>query len=253
MLRTPEAVPSVAPSRIGRHALVFLHGLLGRVTNWDGATRHFRDRCRLLPVSFPIYEPEAPYHTVKSLTAHVLTEMDAAGMDKAVLFGNSMGGQIALNVALAAPERVSGLVLTGSAGLLERGFTKDMPMRPSPDYLRERMHRIFYNPIFATDELVADVHGLLQVNKNKLRLIKLARRLKLQNLHDELPRISMPTLLIWGREDRITPLPVAETFAERMPNARLEVLDCCGHAPNIERPEEFNRLAEEFLCEIGCG
>jgi len=253
MLRKRDTGGSaVAPDRVPA-PLVFLHGLLGQVTNWDSSTAHFGKRRRLLPFSFNLYDTDSPYQNVESLTQAALDDMRRAALDKAVVFGNSMGGQIALNIALRAPRRTAALVLTGSAGLLERGFSNSMPLNPTCDYIRERIMEIFYDPALATDELVEEIHTLLQKNRNKLRLVKLARALKQQNLYDELPRIECPVLLIWGRNDQITPLRVARTFANRLPNARLKVLDECGHAPNIERPDEFNRLAEEFLCEIGCG
>jgi pimeloyl-ACP methyl ester carboxylesterase len=66
-----------------------------------------------------------------------------------------------------------------------------------------------------------------------------------------LPKIAAPTLLIWGKQDTITPLDVAHVFTDRLPHAHMRVLDQCGHAPNIERPEAFNLLVEEFLAEIG--
>ena len=253
MLRNRDTGGSVVAPKHGRAPLVFLHGLLGHVTNWDSVTAHFGKRRRLLPFSFNLYDTNSPYQNVESLTQAALDDMRRAALDKAVVFGNSMGGQIALNIALQAPERTAALVLTGSAGLLERGFSNSMPLNPTCDYIRERIMEIFYDPALATDELVGEIHALLQKNRNKLRLVKLARALKQQNLYDELPRVVCPVLLIWGRNDRITPLRVAKTFADRLPNARLKVLDECGHAPNIERPDDFNKLAEEFLCEIGCG
>jgi len=243
---------AVAPNRV-RAPLVFLHGLLGHVTNWDSATEYFGKRRRLLPVSFRLYDTDSPYQNVESLTRAVLDDMRRAALDRAIVFGNSMGGQIALNIALRAPERTAALVLTGSAGLLERGFSNSMPLNPTPEYLRQRIMEVFHDPALATDELVREIHSLLQKNRNKLRLVKLARALKQQNLYDELPRVACPVLHIWGRNDQITPLRIARTFADRLPNARLKVLEECGHAPNIERPGDFNRLAEEFLCEIGCG
>ena len=237
----------------GHRSLVFLHGLMGGVSNWAGSLEHFQGSCKLLPVAFKLYGDDAPQHDLNTLTEHALNQMDLMRMDKAVIFGNSMGGQIALNIALTAPERVAGLVLAGSAGLLERGYTNDTPLRPSREYIRKRVEEVFHNPIHATEELVDEVYRIFKVTRNKLRIVRLARTLKMCNMHDCLPKIDIPVLLIWGREDLITPLSVAETFAERLPNARMVVLDDCGHVPNIEEPEAFNRFSQEFLCQIGYG
>jgi pimeloyl-ACP methyl ester carboxylesterase len=70
-------------------------------------------------------------------------------------------------------------------------------------------------------------------------------------MYDHLPEIDTPALLVWGNQDRITPPEVGRTFVERMPRARLFFIDQCGHAPNIEKPDELNAASEEFLKEIG--
>jgi len=235
----------------GQRSLVFLHGMMGGVSNWAASLDYFRKQCRTLPVAFKLYGNDAPQHNLDTLTNYALRQMDRMEIEAAVVFGNSMGGQVALNMALTAPERVIGLVLTGSAGLLERGYTNDTPLRPSRNYIRKRVEEIFYNPIHATDELIDEVYRIFKVNRNKLQIVRLARALKLSNMRDKLPRIRVPVLLIWGREDHVTPLSVAEIFAERLPNARMVVLNGCGHAPNIEEPEIFNQLSQEFLYQIG--
>jgi pimeloyl-ACP methyl ester carboxylesterase len=234
-----------------QRALVLLHGLMGHVSNWDSLVEHFRTRYRVYPIDFDIFDPKAPYFTVESLTECVREKLNELGVGRTVVFGNSMGGQIAINFALTERERVDGLVLTGSAGLLERSLAKDAPLNPSREYMRERAKEVFYNPALVTDEIVEDLYRTLGSLHNKLRLVKLARSVREFDLHDLLPEVTAPTLLIWGRQDTITPVSVAQTFTDRLPNARLRVLDRCGHAPNIERPEEFNRLVEEFLAEIG--
>lgn len=231
--------------------LVLLHGLLGHVSNWDGLVEHFRTRYQVHAIRFPLFEPDAPYFNVATLTDLVRDNMDRLGVERAAIFGNSMGGQIALNFALLYPRRVDALVLTGSAGLLERGLAHDAPVTPSPDYIREKAAEVFYDPSHVTEEMVEDIRQILSSVRNKLRLVKLARALREFNLYESLPKIAAPTLLIWGKQDTLTPLEVAKVFTDRLPRAQMRVLDQCGHAPNIERPAEFNRIVEEFLAEIG--
>jgi pimeloyl-ACP methyl ester carboxylesterase len=232
-------------------ALVLFHGFFGDVSNWAATVARFQRRYRVLPIGFQLYRRDSPYHTVASLTRAACEEMDRLGLEEAVLFGNSMGGQIALNVALEQPHRVAGLVLTGSAGLMERNLADHAPLDPPRDYIRGKVEQVFFDPRHATDEIVDEVQGILRDNRNKLRLVKLARSLRAFNMHDRLREIAAPTLLVWGKQDSITPVEVGEIFAERLPRAQLFVLDRCGHAPNIEQPEELNRLAEQFLVEIG--
>jgi pimeloyl-ACP methyl ester carboxylesterase len=206
----------------------------------------------MMAVDFPLYEKGAPYHNVDSLTQHVIGRLDHEGVSKAVFFGNSMGGQIALNLAATVPDRVAGLVLTGSAGLLERSLVNNhTPMKPSRDWIRNRVREVFYDKVHASDALVEEVLEVLSTTRNKLRLVKLARALRNYSMRELLPRIAAPTLLVWGKQDTITPVEAGEQFASYMPNARMYVLDQCGHAPNIEKADAFNKLADAFLEEIG--
>lgn len=231
--------------------LVLLHGLMGHASNWAATVTHFQGRYRVLPLTFDTCGEDQPYHTLESLTEATCEAMDRHGVERAVLFGNSMGGQIALKVALTAPQRVAGLVLAGSAGLLERSLADNPPLNPSRDYVRAKVREVFFDERHVTDERLDEIERMLCGVRNKLRLVKLARSLRACNLHAHLPEVAAPTLLVWGQQDTITPIDTAQVFAERLPNARLRVLDQCGHSPNIEWPDKFNRLAEEFLIEIG--
>ena len=251
MTPTRTLLERIQRPRTATRALVLFHGFFGDVSNWSATVERFERRYRVLPIGFQLYKRDSPYHSVASLTRAACEEMDRLGLEEAVLFGNSMGGQVALNVALEQPHRVAGLVLTGSAGLMERNLADHAPLDPPREYIRGKVEQVFFDPRHATDEIVDEVQGILRDNRNKLRLVKLARSVREFNLHDRLPAITAPTLLVWGKQDSITPVEVGEIFAQRLPRARMFVLDRCGHAPNIEQPEELNRLTEEFLAEIG--
>jgi len=83
-----------------------------------------------------------------------------------------------------------------------------------------------------------------------LRLIKIARSADEETVTEQLETLPMPTLLIWGHDDVITPPNVAEEFRDRMPNAHLHFIDECGHAPMIEHPDRFNQLTLRFLDKL---
>ena len=126
-----------------------------------------------------------------------------------------------LRVALAAPERVSGLVLTGSSGLFERGFTRGVPHRPSADFVREKMEEIFHDPTLRDPGVgrvgPADRH---HAGLGAARAAVRPRRASGQ-CRGRLAEVRPPTLLVWGREDRITPPEVAERFRRLIPDAEL--------------------------------
>ncbi len=230
--------------------LVFLHGLFGKVTNWESTRNFFKKKYRVGAVDFVLYDPKAPYQNVQSLTQSTLRFMDQHKIAICVLFGNSLGGHVALNLALNYPERVAALILTGSAGLIERNYSM-IAVNPDREYIEQRIGEVFYDQSFSTDERVQEALDILQYNRNKLRLIKLTRSSRRLNMFEHLPEVKPPVLLVWGRQDMVTPLDIGKIFESRIPRAKLFVIDKCGHAPNIEKPDELNIAAEAFFKEIG--
>ena len=116
--------------------------------------------------------------------------------------------------------------------------------------MRERAAATFYDPRHATGELVDEMLAIVQDRERAVRLIKMARSQQEETVTDRLGAIRAPTLLVWGRDDQITPPDVAVEFSERLPNAELHFIDRCGHAPMIERPAAFNEVVLGFLNRV---
>jgi pimeloyl-ACP methyl ester carboxylesterase len=171
-------------------------------------------------------------------------------LDSTILVGNSLGGHIALLYALDHPDLIEALVLSGSSGIYETTMGTTFFKRQDREFIRERTEMTFYDPVHATDELVDEMFDIVNDRPRALRLLKIARSADEETVTEQLSRLDMPTLLIWGQDDIITPPDVAEEFRDRMPNARLHFIDECGHAPMIEHPEAFNNLTLDFLSEL---
>jgi pimeloyl-ACP methyl ester carboxylesterase len=154
---------------------------------------------------------------------------------------------VALELTLRHPGRVSALVLTGSSGLFERSFTRGVPHRPTPEWVRAKMEEIFFDPACVTAEWVEAVHRAVTRRDSALRILQTARAAKRSSLGERLPRIAAPTCLIWGEEDQITPPEVARLFADRIPGSDLHLIPRCGHAPMLEQPEAFNCILGAWL------
>ena len=228
--------------------LLLLHGLFGTLSNWQGVVDEFAADHRVIIPLLPIYEMPLTQAGVPGLVAYVEGFVAALGLPPTfAVLGNSLGGHIALVYALGNPARVSQLVLTGSSGLFEDGMGGSFPKRGNYDYVRERVGYTFYDPATATKELIDEVFEVTNSNAKCLRIISIARSAQRHNLSKELPRLNIPTLLVWGLNDTITPPPVAHEFARLLPQATLRFLDHCGHAPMMERPEAFNRYLRAFL------
>jgi len=227
--------------------VVLLHGLMGRADHWGTVLDELGDVCRPIALSLPIFDPRLGEVSVEALGRHVVRFLDALDLGRAVIGGNSLGGHVALAIALERPDRVSGLILTGSSGLLERTFTRSVPHRPSLEYVRARMEEVFHDPGFVTPAWVESVCELLTTRQSAVRVVRFARAAKRHRVEARLPGLRIPTLLVWGREDRITPPTVAERFLALLPDARLSYIGRCGHAPMLERPEAFADIVEGWL------
>lgn len=236
----------------GNPILLFLHGLFGSLSNFIPLVEYFGNRgaTACVPI-LPLYTMPLEEATVDGLVKYVRQFMDHMGFEEAILIGNSLGGHIALLMALKFPERVQALVLTGSSGLYERTLGSEYPRRNDRDFIREKAEMTFYDPAFVTDELVDEVYQIVNNRASAIRVISLSRSAMRSNLRADLPQIRQPVCLIWGRQDQITPPEVAEEFHQLLPDSELHFIDRCGHAPMMERPAEFIRRMEAFLVRRG--
>ena len=231
--------------------IVLLHGMIGTVSNWNRAIQalaqhHYRVIVPVLPVTeLPLNQTHIPGFS--DFVRKFLTTME---LGPHVLGGNSLGGHVALYYTLRYPAEVKALVLTGSAGIREREVGTMTPRRRDRTFIRERAAMTFYDPNMVTDSLVDFAYDLLNDRKMVLRLIRVARSTQSETLTDRLSEIDVPTQLIWGQEDQITPPDVAEEFKALLPQARLAFIERCGHAPMMEHPTAFNEILLEFLRQV---
>ena len=198
----------------------------------------------------PLFELDLLHTSVSGLEKHVAQFIDLKGYDQINLLGNSLGGHVGLVHVLKHPEKIKSLTLTGSSGLFENAMGDSYPKRGDREYIKNKTALTFYDPAMATDELVDEV---FEITKNRIKVIKiiaLAKSAIRNNLGEELNQIKIPTLLIWGKNDTVTPPFVAEEFNKLIPNSELHFIDKCGHAPMMERPAEFNTILSNFLTSL---
>jgi pimeloyl-ACP methyl ester carboxylesterase len=227
--------------------VVLLHGLMGDVDHWDAALLDLDDICRPIALSLPIFDPALPETSLAALRAHVRGFLDALSLERAVVAGNSLGGHVALEMAVHHPDRVSGLILTASSGLVERSFTKGVPHRPTAAYIRAKMEETFYDPTLVTPEWVERIRQIVTTRPLAWRVLQFARSARRESIEERLPEVRVPTLLVWGKDDRITPPEVAERFHALIPESELVLLPNCGHAPMLEQPDAFNSVVWWWL------
>ncbi len=233
--------------------LLLLHGLFGTASNFDELTGQFGKSRRVIMPVLPIMTMPLLELSLGGLVKYVVRFMDEMGLERVHLLGNSLGGHLAILFTLDHPEKVESLILTGSSGLYESAFGTSFPRREDYEYIKKKIELTFYDPQLATKEMVDEVYGIVNDKMKGLRIVKTAKSAIRHNVENRLGEIGCRALLVWGLQDTITPALVGRQFLELIKGSRLEFIDKCGHAPMLERPEEFNRILEEFLVEVEDG
>ncbi len=210
-------------------------------------------------------KPAVPYSP--SCMANFINDfMAALNIESASLVGLSLGGGIALQYALQFPDKVEKLVLVDSAGLGKEAtitlrlatlpLIGELLTRPNRKGLARYFKQLVYDPALITDDLIelyynfSSLPGAQKAFLAVLRAICTIRGGRadvLDPVMKNLGTITAPTLIVWGKQDRILPVKHGYFARENLPDARLHIFDPCGHMPNFERPEDFNTLVMEFL------
>jgi pimeloyl-ACP methyl ester carboxylesterase len=227
--------------------LLLLHGLFGALSNFSDLIEKFRATHKVVVPILPLFDLDILHTSVTGLAKHVTQFIEHKGYDQVHLLGNSLGGHVSLVYVLKHPEKVKSLILTGSSGLFENAMGDSYPKRGDYEYIKNKTALTFYDPAMATKELVDEVFEITKSRLKVIKIIALAKSAIRNNLGDELNQIKQPTLLIWGKNDTVTPPFVAEEFKKLIPNSELHFIDKCGHAPMMEVPHEFNTILENYL------
>ena len=227
--------------------IIILHGLMGGLSNFNGAITFFKDMGYkvLMPV-LPIYDLPILKTSVRELANFLDKFIKFKKIQKFVLIGNSLGGHIALYYTKIF-NKANGLVLTGSSGLYEKGMGSGYTKRGDYNVMKKKVEEVFYDPKVANKELVDEVFETVN-NRNKLiKILAMAKSAIRHNMAKDLPKMKLPCLIIWGRNDNVTPPEVGIEFNNLLPNSDLSWIDKCGHAPMMEHPEKFNEILLDWL------
>jgi len=231
--------------------LVLLHGLFGALSNWQGVIDKFKENYRVFIPILPLYSLPLLNTNVPNLAKYVDKILKFKGIENAVLIGNSLGGHVSLLYIINHAPKYCGLVLTGSSGLYENGMGGSYPKRGSYDYIKNKTEETFFNPETATKELVDEVFDIVNDRNKIIRVLAMSKSAIRQNLSQDLKVINQPTLLIWGKNDIVTPPEVCEEFHKLIPQSEIAWVDRCGHAPMMEYPDHFNDILADWLTKKG--
>jgi 4,5:9,10-diseco-3-hydroxy-5,9,17-trioxoandrosta-1(10),2-diene-4-oate hydrolase len=249
-------------------SLVLLHGSGPGVSGWSNFrgnlgvfARHFRTVVPDLPGFGRSDRPPLDRAYPRVAAEHLLRLLDALEMDRALLLGNSMGGYVALEFALAHPDRVERIVGMGPGGLAANilGPEQSEGARRLGEFMaapsREAMER-WVDTMVANkkvvddaliDERLANALAPGAIESAIAIFLSLAQHPEPVPLWARVKDIKAPTLITWGRDDRMLPVEGALFGFRQMPNAELHIFSRCGHWAQVERKDEFERVVIEFL------
>lgn len=248
--------------------LLFVHGLAGRWQNWLENMPHFARTHRVIAVDLPGFGASPMPRGEISISgyARFLERLcDTLGIDAAAVVGNSMGGYVAAELAIASPQRVERLMLVSAAGITAEHLHRDRIMtgarvlaalwtrtaaRHASLAKRPRLRRVGLGFVVRhADRLSAPLAHELMQGAGKPGFLPAMEAILAHRISERLPQIACPTFVLWGEDDRVIPVRDARRFGELIPQARVLVLPDTGHVAMLERPERFNALLEEFLAE----
>lgn len=230
--------------------IVLLHGLFGALSNFGDLINHFSKQYRVVVPMLPIYDLPFRKATIGNLVKHVEEFIVFKELNNFVILGNSLGGHISLLYTKNNQERVRAMVLTGSSGLFENAMGGTFPKRKNYEFIKKKTEFTFYDPSVATKELIDEVFETVNSKERGIKIVTVAKSAIRHNMRNNLPDLKVPCLLIWGKQDQITPPFVAEEFNELLPNSELHFIDLCGHAPMMEHPQQFNAILDDYLTRL---
>ena len=227
--------------------IIILHGLMGGLSNFNGVITFFKDKgFKVLMPVLPIYDLPILKTSVRELSSFLDRFIKFKKIKKFVLIGNSLGGHIALYYTKIF-NRANGLVLTGSSGLYEKGMGSGYTKRGNYNVMKKKVEEVFYDPKVANKELVDEVFETVNDRNKLIKILAMAKSAIRHNMAKDLPKMKLPCLIIWGKNDNVTPPDVGIEFNNLLPNSDLVWIDKCGHAPMMEHPEKFNEILLDWL------
>lgn len=244
-----DVIADVADSGCGR-TVVFLHGLVGLNDHWEDVAQRIGSRSRCVLLQLPLLGLEGDDCSIQGATELTIDFLQRVLATPAVVVGNSFGGHVALRIAIERPDLLQGLVLAGASGLIEKSMVSDVQIKPSREWMARKIGELFHDKSKMNPADIDRAHQELSQRSHARAMVKLSRSARRNHLGDRLAGIRTPTLLIWGEQDIVTPPEAAHELKAKITDSRLVWLSQCGHAPMIERPEDFGDALNEFLDEL---
>lgn len=245
--------------------IVLLHGTSASLHTWDGWVEGLKSGRRVIRFDLPGFGLTGPFadgdYRVEHYVSFIAAMLDRLGVTRAVLVGNSFGGELAWETALAYPERVAGQILVDAAGYplaaqsMPIGFriarlpvfNQLMLVTLPRGVIESSVRNVYGDPSKVTPELIDRYYELTLRAGNRAALPQRFAQMHPGAHADRIARLRTPTLILWGGQDRLIPPELGERFVRDIAGSELVVFDPLGHVPHEEDPQRTLAAAREFL------
>lgn len=246
----------------GKTPIIFLHGYPFDKTMWQAQFDSLSSSNRLIACDirgFGKSKDEASPLSIDLFANDLIDFMDKLNIDKAVICGLSMGGFIALNAIKRSPNRFEALILCDTqcvADTIEviakrHGTIEDIKMDGVKNFNEGFIKSVFHKEsIIGKKEIVRQLRAVVFSNSQHIIIEGLAALAERSETCSTLGDIDIPTLIICGRADEVTPIARSEFMNKNIKGSVLRVIENAGHVSNLEEPEEFNKYLREFLTNL---
>jgi pimeloyl-ACP methyl ester carboxylesterase len=230
--------------------ILFAHGLFGGIYNIERVAVQVAADYRFIMPFLPMYDLPLISCTIPVLGNYLQSFIEDIGLTELLIIGSSMGGGAAIYYASKHPPILKGMILCGSSGLSSIPLSKGFFKRKNISFVGEATRDIFYNREVPPDDMIFDVFQAIQKYETVLRAIRLTKAATVYKMNNELKAVQIPTMLVWGKNDPVTPPEIVFEFQELIKHSTVHVLEQCGHVPTQEKPEEFMHHFIQFVSRI---
>lgn len=245
--------------------IVLLHGTSASLHTWDGWVDGLKAERRVIRFDLPGFGLTGPFadddYRVEHYVSFIAAVLDRLGVTRVILVGNSFGGELAWETALAYPERIAGQILVDAAGYplaaqsmpigfrLARMpvFNRLMLVTLPRGVIESSVRNVYGDPSRVTPELIDRYYELTLRAGNRAALPQRFAQMRPGEHSDRIVRISTPTLILWGGQDRLIPPAMGERFEHDIAGSRRVVFEALGHVPHEEDPQQTLAAARDFL------
>jgi 2-hydroxy-6-oxonona-2,4-dienedioate hydrolase len=237
-----------------KQTLVLIHGLGASAERWLGIVPYLRSRYRLIIpdlIGFGYSDKPNVDYTMDFFSRFVIGFLETLGIEQANFVGSSLGGQIVAECAHARDDMMRKIVLVAPSGIMKH-FTPALT-----DYMTAVFFPTFENAWRAFSMMIAkgepdanlvnDFITRIMFPNSDFAFLSAILGIKYSNLEPKLGKIHVPTLIVWGKQDKIIPVEYASSFVESIRNSKFAEMEDCGHVPFVEQPKRFAEILLDFL------